>query len=85
MPESTQLETRKRRSHWQVLAAKKLRYADFLGGDGPHVVLSKCGRRWRYWLHDHWHDALTHRLELDRQHCGPDCLGKHSDWALRDE
>lgn len=73
----------KRRSRWQVAASKKLRYADFMGGDGPGVCLSKCFRRWRYWLHADWHEALTHRLRLDRQGCGPDCRKDHNDWEIR--
>jgi len=35
----------RRRPHWRVLASKKLRYAAFMGGEGAHVVLSKCVKR----------------------------------------
>lgn len=73
---------RVRRSHWQVLASKKLRYAFLVAGDGEWLALSRCARRWRYWLFSDQLAAMGKELELDRNRCSADCCQRYSIFRL---
>ncbi len=86
MPPTT--PTRKRRSHWQMIAAKKLPYSSHAGGDGPFVVLARCtgqqNKHWRYWLFGTDDAATAWRSKLDSVGCQRECKGKaeHRQWQL---
>jgi hypothetical protein len=69
---------KRRRSHYQAAARRKLRYADYMGGDGAWLRLSRCGKRWKYWLFDNQYSAMWNSTET----CGQECSGQHSIFRL---
>src|SRR5579883_2469705 len=76
MAETTTI--RKRRTDNQLAAAKKLPFSDYMGGDGRHVVLSKCFKRWRYWLFQDQKSAE----EFATKSCSQGCRNNHNSWFL---
>ena len=79
---------RKRRSHWQIAAARKLKWAYHEYGDGQYIVLSRCphssGERfWVYWLFETMSEAAAKLAELNSVACGNACKGLHSTWELK--
>jgi len=51
------VQKRRRRSPAQILASKRLRYAQYLGGDGFWCLLTKSRPKWRYRLFEDRLDA----------------------------
>jgi hypothetical protein len=92
MPNDTQ--TRKRRTHWQVIAGRKYPRLTFLGGDGGAtecwVVLTKCPhdqtRHWRYALTASKVEAEAWLAEWKQSRCGYQCQGDqlHTLWRIHE-
>ena len=87
MPESIQLENRKRRSRFQAHVQRKLRYSVHMAGDSSkrayagYVVLSRCGEPWRYWLYPGSAEAEAKLAELNAEKCADyGCQQLHSTW-----
>lgn len=85
-------KTTNRRSHWQVLAAKKYPRFTYVGGDGGEiecwVVLTKCPheqtRCWRYSLRPTKADAEALLARWNQERCAYRCNGaaEHSLWRI---
>ena len=76
-----------RRTKWQMIASRKLKYSTYAGGDGPHIMLARCtgsNRRWRYWLYQTAVEATAALETINKHTCGYQCKGmsEHSTWQL---
>ena len=83
----TATERRPRRTKWQMIASRKLKFSTCAGGDGPHIVLARCtgsSRKWRYWLYQTDAEATVALETINKQTCGYQCKGstEHSRWQL---
>jgi hypothetical protein len=84
--------TRERRSHWQVVAARRYPRLTFLGGDGGDnecwVAMTRCPheqtRHWRYALAATKAAAEALLIEWKQAHCSYQCQGErlHSLWRI---
>jgi len=76
----------KRRSHFQCHVARKLRYSVHMGGDttkgerSGYVVLSRCGKPWRYWLFATRDEGQVKLDGLNTSKCSDRCQQLHSLW-----
>jgi hypothetical protein len=85
-------ESTNRRSHWQVIAAKRYPRFTYTGGDGGTfecwVVLTKCPHEqtpsWRYSLRPTKADAEVLLARWNKDRCAYQCEGaaQHMLWKL---
>jgi hypothetical protein len=68
----------KRRSHYQALARRKIKYGVWCGGDGEWLRLSRCEKRWKYWLFSDNFSAMWKSAEM----CGQEGRQMHSHFRL---
>lgn len=88
-------ETRKRRSHWQAVAAKRYPRMLYLGGDSTSpldawIAMTRCPhpqtRAWRYVLCSAEAEAKQVFERWRTEKCSDLCLGasQHSMWRIKD-